>query len=280
MSSRLRIVLLAVTLWISTDALFAQQRSLTGNREVTEPGGLVISYPADPMMTQQREAELLQFLRQPYRYSWGPKSTVRQLVSDLRADVAIRLNLRSLEEIGLDADKALGSLSAPADQSNRPPVTKPDRGKRWWDESRHQNEPSELTIGTVLLDALRDLDLTISLSAGRIEVQSIEHADSRPIKRLYDVTPLVPSDPRQEVGPRPSTIGRRTSGFGSVPSMQTPRIELVETIQRSVNPQTWETLGGNSTISPTKIRDRSWLVISTDTVTHLEIQALLDRLNQ
>ncbi|MEM1067858.1 MAG: hypothetical protein AAGI63_03105, partial [Planctomycetota bacterium] len=55
---------------------------------------------------------------------------------------------------------------------------------------------------------------------------------------------------------------------------------LMDLIQTSIVPDTWEALGGPSTMAPYSTRRRSSLIVSAPLITQLQIEDLLNRLNR
>lgn len=125
-------------------------------------------------------------------------------------------------------------------------------------------EPVEgQTLGARLYAVLDQYDLDLLIKGGRLVVTTTDDAEDprQAVVRVYDVTPLVSSV---------DDTGERRVSFD----------RLAETIQSQIQPDTWETLGGPSAISGQVIRDRAYLVCSTTTRVHLQIQSLLDALNR
>lgn len=113
------------------------------------------------------------------------------------------------------------------------------------------------SIAVDLISRLRVLDLTLMIRHGHVVITTEYAAEEDLATRIYDVTPLL--------------------GPGKSPDDLQRVIGMIET---TIDCDTWEALGGNSTLVPLQVRDRSWLVVSTMTVTHWKIQRLLDQLNQ
>ncbi|MEZ6134436.1 MAG: hypothetical protein R3C53_05955 [Pirellulaceae bacterium] len=104
-------------------------------------------------------------------------------------------------------------------------------------------------------------ELTFIIEANRLVVTTFEYADERAPVRIYDVTLLV-----ERV-----RSGRRLFDFES----------LQEVIIGSIEVDSWEINGGNSSIrtfvTTQRGRERGLLAITCPTMTHIRIQALLER---
>jgi hypothetical protein len=109
--------------------------------------------------------------------------------------------------------------------------------------------------------ALERIDLTILIRHSRLEVTTREAAEVKPQLRIYDITPLL-------------TV-QQQNGRSEVDTTS-----LVDSIQISVRPDTWEQLGGPATIATQVIRSRCLLVVSAPTVVHLELDQLLNQMDR
>lgn len=113
-------------------------------------------------------------------------------------------------------------------------------------------------MGTELLAVLEPHDLTCVVRHGKLQITTTENAESYPVVRVYDVTSLV------AVQARGGKMVVDVSG-------------LIDTIQVSVSPDTWEILGGLSTINKNILNNRCLLVIRAPTMVHIDVQQLLDQ---
>lgn len=113
-------------------------------------------------------------------------------------------------------------------------------------------------LGTELLAVLEPHDLTCVVRHGKLQITTTENAEAYPVVRVYDVTSLV------AVQARGGKMVVDVSG-------------LIDTIQISVSPDTWEILGGLSTISKNILNNRCLLVIRAPTMVHIDVQQLLDQ---
>lgn len=109
-------------------------------------------------------------------------------------------------------------------------------------------------LRTVLETILGDLDLTATIKGEVLEVTSRDAAESALLTRIYLL-----------------------AGTGLPQSDVTQAIELIQT---SIASETWEALGGPSTISPIFNGEESSLVVSTTLEVHHEIESLLSRLRE
>jgi hypothetical protein len=133
------------------------------------------------------------------------------------------------------------------------------------EEGIDANSPIETVSGpyplaTKLMIALEPLKLRFQFKAGIIEVTTENSInDGCGVTRIYDVSPLV---------------GQIQGGF----------LQLVHNIETTIEPDTWLQNGGSSTICPHVVANGqsavSTLIVVAPNQTHLQLQALLDRLNQ
>lgn len=248
--------------------LYVSKNASSGT--ATKAGGVVTSFPCDPLMSASREKELLAELDKPSPFSWEAGTPLSSIADDLSGLFPVRIEDRALEEIGLDRDE---ETFGGARFNPRSGATKRSSEKtRWWRPQGSGDSSPHPVLIVDLLDRIRDLDLTLMIRHGQLIITTIERAEDEPATRIYDVTPL---------------LGKRRSwtGYGMVPvanqeSWEDDFDSLMMVIESSIDPDTWESLGGMSTMVPSPIRSRNWLVITTTTVTHWKIQRLLDRLNQ
>lgn len=101
---------------------------------------------------------------------------------------------------------------------------------------------------------LRDLDLTTATRDGAIQISTFEACEKNLVNRVYFL----------------EGIGM-AKGEGEVFDFDS----LIQLVQTTVAPDTWETLGGPSTMSPGGIGNRPSVLVSTTDDVHAEIEALL-----
>lgn len=142
---------------------------------------------------------------------------------------------------------------------------------KWW-RQRHSEVANRQRASNAarLFYFLDRLDLTLNVRLGQLQITTQELAEQHCCMCIFDVTPLV--DRRE---------GRYQAGLedfsqGSWRDFQS----LMDVIQTTVDPDTWEALGGPSTISPYSTRDRRWLVVASPLVQLWEIEAVLTGLNE
>ncbi|MCS7465063.1 hypothetical protein NZK35_00055 [Stieleria sp. ICT_E10.1] len=221
-------------------------------------------------MSLKQERALAVALMKPSTFHWVPGQPLSQMAAELSEQVPVLLDRRALEEIGIDPDAEIG-----AGVMTHQHAGSPDRNgerERWWQRDEAAVIEGRPSLIVDVLSRLKDLYLTLMIVRGQVIITTVEAAEDDLATRIYDVTPLinmVPRAPWESV--RPSNAIAETS-----PDFDT----LLETIQTSLDADTWERLGGNSTIVPSTIRERHWIVVSTTTMTHWKMQRLLDRLNQ
>ncbi|MCA9137147.1 MAG: hypothetical protein KDB00_10320 [Planctomycetales bacterium] len=238
--------------------------------KVSKPGGSIVSFPCDPMMNAKRENEILEALSKESPFGWGPKTSLKQMAADLSKHVPVVLDIRALEEIGMNATTAIGS-GALINGRELAPVTESERTK-WWNQDAVARSGQRPKLVVDLLNRIKDLELTILIRHGQVVITTIEAAEDDLAARIYDVTPLVShaARPAWQI----ASLGPGTSeSYADFES-------LINIIQTTIVPDTWEALGGNSTFAPAPVRGRNWLLIATTSEVHWQIQRMLDRMNQ
>jgi hypothetical protein len=101
---------------------------------------------------------------------------------------------------------------------------------------------------------LKTLECEIVLKHNTLTITTRDDADEHYPVRVYDVTPLTTQSRRYEIE------------------------QLQEVISYSLDPDSWETLGGMGTLYPQIMRNKTFLIIANSTSTHLQIDAFLNRL--
>lgn len=197
-------------------------------------GEQIVSWPADPWMTAQREREIFAALQKEWRQPpilEEPLSLVIRIVQEAAGDIPFRIDERALEVIGLTAGI---------------PVT---------------FDQQEISLGAALHGILGEVDLTFQITGGEVIITTDEAAEASLVTRVYDVTPLVTStgDRMRQTAP--------------------DWYRLSELIQTTVSPDTWEMLGGPSSLAGRVVGERTLLITPTTTEVHFQIDALLNRLN-
>ncbi len=237
---------------------------------VTKAGGPVVSFPCDPLMSVKQERLLSVALMKPSPFHWVPGMPLSQMAAELSEQVPVFLDQRALEEIGIDPDSPIGAgvMTHERARSQRRHAER----ARWWQQDEAAVTEGRPSLIVDVLNRVRDLHLTLMIVRGQVILTTIEAAEDDLATRIYDVTPLISMRPRA-----PWDSVSRSTGIGET----SPDFEsLMDMIETSIDPDTWERLGGNSTIIASTIRDRQWIVVSTTSMTHWKLQRLLDRLNQ
>ncbi len=151
-------------------------------------------------------------------------------------------------------------------------LSAPRPNLRWWaSSSAEKTDEIVVTNGAKLFQYLDSVELTLHFEKGLLKITTVERAEWNGCLRVYDVTPLVDSRNRNALATE-----RR---FGQDPE-QAESDSLIELIETSVEPDTWEMMGGPSTIASYTTANRRWLVVNASLPTHWKIDALLNRLNQ
>jgi hypothetical protein len=221
-------------------------------------------------MTRQQESAIIDYLCRPYAFTWNESTTLRDISRDLSAGVPTVIDRRSLEDLGLSSDlKIAGEIDDFAHGDHEA------SSRHWW--IRHGNhsifsgggKPDPPSVAAKLLHLLRANDLSLQIRWGQLVIVSIDAV--APQIRVYDVTTLIESgDPKTSNGwsRRSPPDGHRNIGAS-----------LTNVIQCQIDPETWEALGGTSTMSLISSTGKHRLLVSTPTLVHWKIQTLLDRLN-
>ena len=237
-------VLMAIAWLIGNASLVWSQPAGVGrpySAARTMPGRQVASWPVAPFMTAAREQELIAFLKSSESVFETGEMTLQGIVSVLDQHVPTRIDRRGLEEIGLTTDHPV-------------PTFVVERGSR---------------VGGNLLQSLQTADCTFAIHRGALVITTEARAadDEFIATRIYDVTPIA----REWL-----------AEFERLPARQRARSPdlLALAIQSNVRPETWEMLGGPSTMVVHAIGERVLLAISTSTITHFHVQAYLDALNR
>lgn len=119
-----------------------------------------------------------------------------------------------------------------------------------------------ISLAAALQGILRDVDLIFQISGSAVVITTREAAEASLVIRVYDITPLVSSNGNGMEQRRPDWY------------------RLGDLIQMTVTPDTWEILGGPSSLAARVVGDRILFVIPTTTDVHFQISALLNRLNK
>ena len=315
-----RMVFLLVTfLWLPTTDLAAQLASRVNVPMLSAPGldqfpaskagGPITSKFVDPLMTTRQFAQIFEFLNKPCEFDWNAATTVRDIHRDLARHLSIEIDFHSLEEIGVDVDQAiypeLASKSFPVTSSSKTvtrdpfaddlqsaikgdhvqsvikvgsseanqPSSRQTSSNQWW-RSGHIDESKQgrASNGARLFHFLDRLDLSVNVRLGQLSITTYECAE-RGCVRVFDVTPLVDIREAGEV----TGLHR----FGSPDHDKFRDYQsLIDVIQTSIDPDTWEALGGPSTIAPFSTPRRCCLVVCAPLVQQWKIGALLERLNE
>ncbi|WP_182868776.1 hypothetical protein [Stieleria mannarensis] len=235
----------------------------------TKAGGAVVSFPCDPLMSAKQERAIAIALMKESPFQWRANMPISKIAEDLSELFLVMLDRRALEEIGLEVDTPIGA--GVMVNGSRITSQRESKPARWWDRSEGVELHGRPSLIATLMNHLRNLDLTLMIVRGQVVLTTVEAAEEDLATRIYDVTPLVDMRHLASWG--------RSQSLPSNNEVYADFDTLVNLIETNVDPDTWEALGGNSTITGTTIRDRHWLVFSTTTMTHWKIQRLLDRLN-
>ena len=189
----------------------------------TMAGKTVACWSVDPLMTQQQEQRIIAALLQPATKHWQ-QVPLAQVVKDLSEYFPTDVDRRALESVSVSDDVSFTTTVA-----------------------------GNPTLASVLFSGLKELDLTVRLSAGRLIITTPAGANENLAIKIYDITPVVED----------------ANGFD----------ETMQLLRQSLGPGAWASGGGASTMTPFTSGDRSVLIISTTIQAHWHCQVLLNRLN-
>ena len=272
------------------------------------------SWTVDPLMTPEQEETILQELKKPCPFVWKPETTLQTVCDDLNEIMPARIDTRSLDDLGLTPDiaTAFPPVFDPAVSKTRNPLSKnekqeidwlgenkkvdspftfdprrtaqhgnaplvvqqPVRSKptvqAWWKQTSSSRDAPRngISLAAYLIQGLEDLDLFLEVRAGTLTITTSDGVENRPIPRIYDVTTLLPE---------------AASGRGLTQQVYCPypidEQSLMDSIQINISPDTWEALGGPSTMGFVHVRGRKMLVVTTMTYQHWAIMRYLEILN-
>ena len=263
---------------------------------------------ASPFQAEEQDERLQKFLRERYKFAWNAATTPVDIQKDLSTCVPFQVDYRALREIGISADAPVFSAYRgpentlkPKAQSDSDPfasdfdpfasdvrpkpqqsdaitVVSKQQTKPWWTRSddltisRPSDGQPTVTNAAKLFCFLNASDLTVHNRAGQWLITTQEAAEYSQSIRLYDVTKIASVKP----------IDKSISGSGNFDYVDGLLRDdsVVQVILSTIDPETWESLGGPSTQQIFTVNDRHWLVITTCTTTHWKIQALLNQLTR
>ena len=295
----LGLALVAIPSSLHAQATFAKGTLVT-DASVTNKSAPVAVRLVDPLSRVQDERTIRSLFQQPNRFEWIGGTPLSKIAEDLSQHVSFEIDIRALEEIGLKPDVTYGKAPPPKqrklDSSDDPfantPLAMSNSGntnsttansrrqtaktQKWWANSpRSRLAPTTQSVGSKLFFILDQLDLTLNYKSGQWMITSIEAAEERLQIRLYDVTPLVDDTQPRTRRDVPMGLG----GFTSAPAKLHSGDALIDNLQVHIEPDTWEMLGGPSTISLVSANGRLSLVVSTRPTIHWKIEAFLNQLN-
>lgn len=217
-----------------------------------------------PLVSPGQETALMDMLQSPYEFHWNEDTTVEDIQGDLARYMEVRVSLLGLDELGLDLASKLNLC---------PTVTNVDpnpRRESWWQPSDagKASDAKNPTLGAMLFYCLGQIDLTLSVVEGVVTIGTMDEMSEYGILRVYDVSQLMTLNPSSVHQNAPNGRNAICLKLNSIASM----------IQVSVEPDTWEALGGPSTMTFFQRGDDVSLIISTSLETHLRIEGLLNGL--
>ncbi len=261
--------------------------------KITQSGKPVAVRSADPFARPDQERTLLKFLNEPYTYQWDSQTTVSDIGRDVGKQIALQVDHRALEEIGLTADSLVFPESdkkkRPAEATSENPfadhpppspatlLTSQSSEPRWWDKKITTTPAKQMTNAAVLFHGLSNAELVIATWSGRWLITTEQAAEENLSTRLYDVTPIAGIQDSRPAHVFRGQMDSQSSGFGG--AIMSSDHTLSDVVQTTVDPERWEMLGGPSTCRTVVINNRTWLVTSAPVMTHWKVQALLNQLN-
>ncbi|MEM1070594.1 MAG: hypothetical protein AAGI63_16950, partial [Planctomycetota bacterium] len=166
---------------------------------LSREGKPIICQFSDPFLSSEQVESVADFLRKPYAFDWDASTTIEDVHQDLSKHLPVELNDRALEEIGLAPDDPFSSNAeaksnrfGESSDSRSDPFADMDSNesqddslasvtdspKRWWDSSRRTSDSKiVVTNGAKLLYLLGQLDLTLDLHHGQLQITTIENAE-------------------------------------------------------------------------------------------------------
>lgn len=208
----------------------------------------VLTHGASPV-----EAKIIRKLYEPVEldFSDAPLADVCDYLSEhVGADVV--LYQQALEEVGLEEST---------------PVT---------------IRCSGMKLKSALRLCLRELDLTYAVDDDALQILTPETADEKPIIRVYDVSDLVAPtflDP-QAAAALEAGRGRVALNAGQPAAYASTIDELIDAIQQTIDPASWDELGGPCSLQPLVCGNRTVLSIAQTWQGHMKIAEWLVRLRQ
>ncbi|MEM9588171.1 MAG: hypothetical protein AAGA03_12895 [Planctomycetota bacterium] len=250
----------------------------------------VASISIDPMMTPRQEAEIIKILQSPCPFDWNGETSIWQLADDLGRLTPTQIRRIALEDYGFPSEppsKARGSgnqlssdpFGGPLTTSDQPPKSKPsgrefanrqakaEKQSEWWKLVANTTRSSSPrpSIAASLRLHLQRYDFPFHILGGIVLFSNDDDHETGRV-RLYDISMLVPA-----------RLLALESNHRSSNQNQTLQ-RLVIAITSAIEPDTWEHLGGPSTISAVNVDERVWLVVRTTTEVHWQVEAMLESL--
>ena len=225
----------------------------------TKKGKPILSRPCDPMMSAEREAELVSILMRDNPFDWREETPLNEIRDAIATLAPIRVHQRAFEELGLDPDN-LQLVDRTRDLAG--PVVQHGGSGKWWTSGRAVagGQPHRW-LGAVLQNMLEPHGLTLEIRGGQFIISTSDYIEEYLALRIYDVRPLV------------QPMNASDANYKEFDS-------LMNVIQTNINPDTWEMLGGPSTMSVYSVHGHDWMMVNAPTMVHLRLQRLLDDLNQ
>lgn len=122
-----------------------------------------------------------------------------------------------------------------------------------------------ISLRSALQIMLRDLELTWMIQHGTLLITTPEEEEASLLMQIYEVSDLVLQPPARGIVDPGGTAG---GAFDA----------LVHAITSTIDPESWDEVGGPGTIQPLAYSDKKVLVVSQTRHAHGQLEMLLDRL--
>ena len=256
---------------------------------LTRPGGPIAVRLATPFAKASDERKLRDFLKQPHTLNWDVATPLVDIAHELSQVVSVRIDTRALDEIGIVLTKSTRTnntspsvridpfsttISKQADRPSGDASKLVSSAVPWWRSTSKTHSTGNPTNAARLFEVLNHSDLTLVQRSGQWFITTVESSEAQLDTRLYDVTPI-------KLAKSSTPVDIHASGFArsNWHSHQYDNIVLIDQLETHICPDTWESLGGPSTMTVIDA-DQTWIAVSAPTTVHWKIEAFLSQLNQ
>lgn len=218
---------------------------------------------AEPFVSSDQEKAVFEFMNRPCKFQWDGASTIEEMRGDLAKHVPVVIDSAGLAEVGIKTNACFGSKgSGQLGLLARTTVTDADDSKpKWWRQGGGVTGDLHVTNGARILFLLNQMDLTMNFQNGQLAITTPENAEQSLLTGVYDVSRLAVQ-----------TKDAAAEGFFA------ESMSLMDVLKSTVEPDTWEELGGPSTMVRIESLGRIRLVVSAPLLVHWRLRALLQTL--